>query len=55
MAVGDAEAVLESIGVTDGIPANESQDYHQLLAAVHDVAEHILQLPDYMLGPTSFS
>ncbi|CAN9249372.1 unnamed protein product [Alternaria alternata] len=47
VAVGDAEAVLESIGVTDGIPANESQDYHQLLAAVHDVAEHILQLPDY--------
>ncbi|KAG9187416.1 amidase [Alternaria panax] len=47
VAVGDAESVLESIGVTNGIPANESQDYHQLLAAVHDVAEHILQLPDY--------
>jgi amidase len=45
--MGDAESVLESIGVNNGISANESQDYHQLLAAVHDVAEHILQLPDY--------
>jgi amidase len=40
---------LKSIGITNGIPANESADYHQLLAAVHDVAEHILQLPDYVL------
>jgi amidase len=46
--VGDAEAALKSIGITNGIPTNESAEYHQLLAAVHDVAEHILQLPDYV-------
>jgi amidase len=39
---------LKSIGITNGIPANESADYHQLLAAVHDVVEHIIQLPDYV-------
>jgi amidase len=39
--------VLGNIGITNGIPAHESRDYHQLLAAVHDVAEHILQPPDY--------
>ncbi|KAA8623522.1 GatA Asp-tRNAAsn Glu-tRNAGln amidotransferase A subunit [Pyrenophora tritici-repentis] len=48
VAIGDAESVLTSIGITNGIPQNESRDYHQLLAAVHDVAEHILQLPDYV-------
>ncbi|KAL7775054.1 hypothetical protein CFE70_005970 [Pyrenophora teres f. teres 0-1] len=48
VAIGDAESVLTSIGITNGIPQNESRDYHQLLAAVHDVAEHILQLPDYL-------
>ncbi|RMZ67616.1 amidase [Pyrenophora seminiperda CCB06] len=48
VAVGDAEAALTSIGITNGISEHESRDYHQLLAAVHDVAEHILQLPDYL-------
>jgi hypothetical protein len=47
VAVGDAELLLASIGVNDGIVATESGEYRQLLAAVHDVAEHILQLPDY--------
>jgi amidase len=51
VAAGQAESVLEYIGITDGIPVDESRDYHQLLAAVHDVAEHVLQLPDYV-APT---
>jgi amidase len=38
---------LASIGIIDGISASESGEYRQLLAAVHDVAEHVLQLPDY--------
>jgi amidase len=47
VAEGDAELLLADIGITDGIPAHESKEYQQLLAAVHDVAEHILDLPDY--------
>jgi amidase len=38
---------LANIGITDGISPTESAEYRQLLAAVHDVAEHVLQLPDY--------
>jgi amidase len=45
---GHAESVLTNIGVANGFPPNESRDYQQLLAAVHDVAEHILDLPDYV-------
>ncbi|KAF2833786.1 amidase signature enzyme [Ophiobolus disseminans] len=48
VAPGDAELLLGNIGITDGISATESGEYRQLLAAVHDVAEHILQLPDYV-------
>ncbi|PSN61443.1 amidase signature enzyme [Corynespora cassiicola Philippines] len=47
VAEGDAELLLAGIGVTEGIPPSESSEYRQLLAAVHDVAEHILDLPDY--------
>ncbi|EOA91936.1 uncharacterized protein SETTUDRAFT_178290 [Exserohilum turcica Et28A] len=48
VADGDVESVLATIGVTSGITAKESRDYHQLLAAVHDVAKHVLDLPDYV-------
>ncbi|KAJ4292474.1 hypothetical protein N0V90_009136 [Kalmusia sp. IMI 367209] len=44
---GEAELLLANIGVTEGISIAESGDYRQLLAAVHDVAEHVLALPDY--------
>jgi amidase len=47
VAAGDAELLLANIGITKGISESESAEYRQLLAAVHDVAEHILQLPDY--------
>jgi amidase len=47
VAAGDVELLLANIGITEGISATESGEYRQLLAAVHDVAEHILQLPDY--------
>lgn len=42
---------MANIGITDGISSSESGDYRQLLAAVHDVAEHIIELPDYV-APT---
>ncbi|KAH5521263.1 hypothetical protein HBI29_050600 [Parastagonospora nodorum] len=48
VAAGDAELLLENIGVTEGISPQESGQYRQLLAAVHDVAEHVLELPDYV-------
>jgi amidase len=48
VAEGEAESVLSSIGIANGILPNESRDYQQLLAAVHDVAQHILDLPDYV-------
>lgn len=44
---GEAEVLLGNIGITEGISMSESGDYRQLLAAVHDVAEHVLALPDY--------
>lgn len=44
----EPEHLLASIGITEGISASESEDYRQLLAGVHDVAEHILRLPDYV-------
>ncbi|KAK7186941.1 hypothetical protein DPSP01_011609 [Paraphaeosphaeria sporulosa] len=44
---GEAELLLANIGITEGISTPESGDYRQLLAAVHDVAEHVLALPDY--------
>lgn len=48
MAAGDAEQYLANIGITEGIEPAESSEYRQLLAAVHHVAEHILDLPDYL-------
>ncbi|PVI03485.1 amidase signature enzyme [Periconia macrospinosa] len=44
---GEAELLLSNVGITNGITAAESNEYRQLLAAVHDVAEHVLDLPDY--------
>jgi amidase len=46
---GEAELLLANIGITEGISSAESNDYRQLLAAVHDVAEHVQQLPDYLV------
>lgn len=43
--------LLRNIGIDAGISPNESSEYRQLLAAVHDVAEHVLQLPDYIDKP----
>lgn len=34
-----------------GIDEGDADDYHVLLAAVHDVAEHLLSLPDYQPVP----
>lgn len=45
---GEPEHLLASIGITQGITARESEDYRQLLAGVHDVADHILSLPNYV-------
>ncbi|KAL1612213.1 hypothetical protein SLS60_000437 [Paraconiothyrium brasiliense] len=44
---GEAELLLANIGITEGLSRRESGEYRQLLAAVHDVAEHVLALPDY--------
>ncbi|KAI1879457.1 hypothetical protein JX265_002411 [Neoarthrinium moseri] len=46
---GDAEEILKGIGVN--IDQSDSDDYHVLLAAVHDVAEHLISLPDYQPIP----
>ncbi|KAH7161463.1 amidase signature domain-containing protein [Dactylonectria macrodidyma] len=46
---GDVENVLGRIGVA--INDQDSDDFHQLLAAVHDCAEHIADLPDYQPIP----
>ncbi|KAJ5360716.1 Amidase [Penicillium concentricum] len=46
---GDAEALLKPLGLT--IDPTESQDFHTLLAAVHDCAESIAALPDYQPVP----
>ncbi|KAJ8111463.1 hypothetical protein OPT61_g5951 [Boeremia exigua] len=51
VAEGEAELLLSNIGIDQGIAAGESSEYRQLLAAVHDVAEHILGLPDYVDRP----
>ncbi|KAJ4339213.1 hypothetical protein N0V87_003387 [Didymella glomerata] len=48
---GEAEQLLSNIGIGRGIAPAESSEYRQLLAAVHDVAEHILELPDYFIRP----
>ncbi|KAJ4373636.1 hypothetical protein N0V86_007779 [Didymella sp. IMI 355093] len=48
---GEAELLLANIGIDKGIAPEESSEYRQLLAAVHDVAEHILELPDYVIKP----
>ncbi|KAK8124894.1 amidase [Apiospora kogelbergensis] len=42
---GDAEDLLKDLGVK--VDPKDSDDYHQLLAAVHDCAEQLLELPDY--------
>ncbi|KAI1247521.1 hypothetical protein MGN70_011411 [Eutypa lata] len=46
---GDAEQLLKEIGV--GVDPKDSDDYHMLLAAVHDCAEQLLNLPDYQPIP----
>ncbi|KAK8090270.1 hypothetical protein PG997_005231 [Apiospora hydei] len=46
---GDAEDLLKDFGVK--IDPKDSDDYHQLLAAVHDCAEQLLELPDYQPVP----
>ncbi|KAH6659398.1 amidase [Truncatella angustata] len=46
---GEAEAILDSIGVN--IDEKDADDYHVLLAAVHDVADHLMDLPDYQPIP----
>lgn len=46
----EVELLLANIGITEGVSAAESGEYRQLLAAVHDVAEHVLDLPDYTSG-----
>lgn len=48
---GEAELLLANIGINQGVAPAESSAYRQLLAAVHDVAEHILELPDYVVRP----
>lgn len=51
VAEGTAETLLSSIGIERGIAPGESSEYQQLLAAVHDVAQHVLELPDYVINP----
>lgn len=46
---GDAGKLLADIGVT--IEPSESDDFDQLLAAIHDCAERISSLPDYQPVP----
>ncbi|CAG8919297.1 unnamed protein product [Penicillium salamii] len=45
----DAQALLEPLGLT--IDPAEAQDFHTLLAAVHDCAEGVAALPDYQPIP----
>ncbi|GAB1731561.1 hypothetical protein NU195Hw_g7023t1 [Hortaea werneckii] len=42
---GDVEATLKSLNLS--IRPEDAADYQLLLAAVHDCAEHVNQLPDY--------
>ncbi|KAG9202550.1 hypothetical protein G6514_004288 [Epicoccum nigrum] len=51
VAEGEVELLLQNVGIDQGIAPEESSEYRQLLAAVHDVAEHVLQLPDYVIRP----
>lgn len=46
---GDAEALLKPLGLT--IDPAEAQDFHTLLAAVHDCAEGVAALSDYQPVP----
>ncbi|EPS34424.1 hypothetical protein PDE_09388 [Penicillium oxalicum 114-2] len=46
---GDAEDLIAPLGLT--IDPSESDDFHTLLAALHDCAEGVASLPDYQ--PTS--
>lgn len=49
MKPGDAQALLEPLGLT--IDSSETDDFHTLLAAVHDCAEGVAALPDYQPIP----
>lgn len=49
MKQGDVERLLQPLGLT--IKAEESADYQRLLAAVHDCAARIDNLPDYQPVP----
>ncbi|UPX19703.1 Amidase [Ascochyta rabiei] len=51
----DVESLLANIGIDQGVAPDQSGEYRQLLAAVHDVAEHILELPDYFPQPDTQS
>ena len=51
MPEGEAELLLATIGIIEGVSKSESGEYRKLLAAVHDVAEHVLSLPDYTAQP----
>ncbi|KAF1816889.1 amidase signature enzyme, partial [Eremomyces bilateralis CBS 781.70] len=53
IAIEEPKLLLESISITDGITLEESGDYRQLLAGVHDCAEKILRLPDYQCSSDS--
>ncbi|KAJ6130273.1 hypothetical protein N7512_003053 [Penicillium capsulatum] len=46
---GDAQALLHPLGLT--IDPAEENDFHTLLAAVHDCAEGVAALPDYQPVP----
>ncbi|RYP39855.1 hypothetical protein DL767_001974 [Monosporascus sp. MG133] len=46
---GDAEELFKGFGV--GIHSKDTDDYHMLLAAVHDCEEQLLSLPDYQQIP----
>ncbi|KAF2678460.1 amidase signature enzyme [Lentithecium fluviatile CBS 122367] len=45
----EVKTLLSIIGVTEGISKADSSEYRQLLAAIHDVAKHVLDLPDYLV------
>lgn len=49
MRSGDVEALLEPLGLT--IDPSHADDFHTLLAAVHDCAEGVAALPDYQPIP----
>ncbi|KAL7943878.1 amidase signature domain-containing protein [Trichoderma barbatum] len=45
----DVQKILDTLGVS--LDPEEEDDFHALLAAVHDCAEEIHQLPDYQPAP----